>query len=469
MAVDVVAIVLALALLMVLAYRGLSVIVFAPVCALLAVAVSGGPLLPSYTEIFMAAAAGYIRSFFPLFLLGAIFGKLMETTGAAATVAARIARTLGPKRAILAVVLSCAVLTYGGISLFVVAFAVYPFAAVLFREAEVPKRLIPGAIALGAFTLTMDALPGTPQIQNLIPTRYFGTDAYAAPWVGLLGGAVVLAGGLFWLEQRRARAAAAGEGYGTGHRNEPDPEPEPAAGPDGDAPRPGLMPSLLPLVLVLAANFILSRSGWSVTRWYSPEALKRDFPTINISAAASTWAMIVALVLGILATLALHARRIRGKAAGSLSAATSGALLAMFNTASEVGFGNLVKTLPGFRSIQEHVFFVSRYVLISEAVAVNVLAGITGSASGGLSIALEVVGDRYLALARAQGISPELLHRIAAMASGGMDTLPHNGAVITLLAITGLTHRESYADIFAITVLKTLTVFALALAASSLG
>ena len=410
----------------------------------------------------MAASVGYIRSFFPLFLLGAVFGKLMETSGAAGAIAAVIARTLGPRRAILAVVLACAVLTYGGISLFVVAFAVYPFAAMLFREADIPKRLIPGAIALGAFTLTMDALPGTPQIQNLIPTRYFGTDAYAAPAVGILGGAVVLLGGLLWLERRRGRAEAAGEGYGDGHRNEPE------AGTMPDEARPHLVAALAPPGLVVVANFIFSRTAWSVARWYPAEALRRDFPALSVPAAASTWALIAALVLGILATLALHAVRIRGRLTPSLSSATSGALLAIFNTASEVGFGNLVKTLPGFRAIQERVFLVSRHVLVAEAVAVNVLAGITGSASGGLSIALDVMGARYLELARAQGISPELLHRIAAMASGGMDTLPHNGAVITLLAITGLSHRQSYADIFAITVLKTLTVFALACAISAL-
>jgi H+/gluconate symporter-like permease len=220
---------------------------------------------------------------------------------------------------------------------------------------------------------------------------------------------------------------------------------------------------------VLGANFVLSRTAWSVARWYPAEMLGRDFPAVSVPAAAPTWALIVALVLGIAATLALHAARMRGRLSPALSAATSGALLAIFNTASEVGFGNQVKALPGFRAIQERVFLVSRHVLVAEAVAVNVLAGITGSASGGLSIALDVMGARYLELARAQGISPELLHRIAAMASGGMDTLPHNGAVITLLAITGLTHRQSYADIFAITVLKTLTVFALAFAASALS
>jgi H+/gluconate symporter-like permease len=458
MGLEVLAIVLALGLLMVLAYRGFPVIVFAPLCALLAVAVSRRPLLPSYTETFMTAAASYIGSFFPLFLMGAVFGKLMEASGAAATVAALIARTLGPRRAVLAVVLACAVLTYGGISLFVVAFAVYPFAAMLFRTANIPKRLIPGAIALGAFTLTMDALPGSPQIQNLIPTRYFGTDAYAAPWVGILGGGTVLLGGLVWLESRRARAERAGEGYGSGHRNEPE-VADAAAAP---ADHPHAIAALAPLGLVLGANFVLSRTSWSVAHWYSAERLKQEFPAASIAASASTWALIVALAVGIAATLALFAGRLRGRLTLSLTAATSGALLAIFNTASEVGFGNTVKTLPGFLAIKEWVFLVSRHVLLAEAVAVNVLAGITGSASGGLSIALEAMGKQYLALAQAQGISPELLHRVAAMASGGMDTLPHNGAVITLLAITGLTHRQAYADIFAITVVKTLTVFALA-------
>jgi H+/gluconate symporter-like permease len=443
----------------VIAYRGLPVILFAPLCAMLAVGLSGRPMLPSYTETFMGSAAGYIRSFFPLFLLGAVFGKVMETSGAVGTIAAVIARTLGPRRSILAVVLACGVLTYGGVSLFVVAFAVYPFASALFREADIPKRLIPGAVALGAFTLTMDALPGTPQIQNVIPTRYFGTDVYAAPWAGTLGGAVVLLSGLLWLERRRAWAMAAGESYGTGHINEPE-----AGAREARLP---IFAAFLPLGVVLGGNFVLSRTRWSITTWYPSELLKRDYPTANVSASAPTWSLILALLLGIAVALVIGARSWRARLPTALSAATAGALLAIFNTASEVGFGNTVKTLPGFQAIQGGVFLVSRHVLVSEASAVNVLAGITGSASGGLSIALDVMGARYLELARAQGISPELLHRVAAMASGGMDTLPHNGAVITLLAITGLTHRQSYADIFVITVIKTLTVFALAFAVST--
>ncbi|GAF11105.1 D-beta-hydroxybutyrate permease [Bacillus sp. JCM 19045] len=139
-------------------------------------------------------------------------------TGAAASIAHRIVQSFGQKRAILAVVLACAALTYGGVSLFVVAFAVYPFAAAIFKEAGIPKRLIPATIALGAFTFTMDSMPGTPQIQNIIPTSYFGTDAYAAPLVGLSCTVMILGIGMWWLERRRKQALAIGEGYGTNHK-----------------------------------------------------------------------------------------------------------------------------------------------------------------------------------------------------------------------------------------------------------
>nr|WP_256124328.1 GntP family permease [Paenibacillus chitinolyticus] len=451
--VQVVAIVLALGLLMFFAYRGYPVIVFAPIFTLLAVVISGLALMPSYTETYMANAANYIKTYFPIFLLGAIFGKVMELNGAASSIARSIVKVLGSKRAMLSVVLACAVLTYGGVSLFVVAFAVYPFAVAVFREADIPKRLIPGTIALGAFTFTMDALPGTPQVQNIIPTTYFGTDAYAAPVVGIVGGIMVLAAGMFWLERRRKQAAAAGEGYGTGHKN----EPETAEG----QRYPNLWVSLIPLVLVLVFNYLLSRGFLTVNTWYSPELLK-TFNITNVKTVASSWALIIALFIGIAAALCINVRHVQSKLAAGLTAAAMGSLLAIFNTASEVGFGNVVKTLPGFKAIQNFILNISSQPLINEAVSVNILSGVTGSASGGLSIALEVMGKQYLAAGQAAGISPEWLHRIASMASGGMDTLPHNGAVITLLAITGLTHRQSYKDIFAITVVKTLTVLILA-------
>ncbi|WNC15201.1 GntP family permease [Brevibacillus brevis] len=458
MIIEVLSIVLALGLLMFFAYRGYPVIVFAPIFTLLAVVLSGIALLPSYTETFMTNAANYVKSFFPIFLLGAIFGKVMELSGAASSIAHTIVKALGSNRAILAVVLACSILTYGGVSLFVVAFAVYPFAAAIFREANIPKRLIPGTIALGAFTYTMDALPGTPQIQNIIPTTYFGTDAYAAPVVGIIGAIIVFAGGIYWLERRRKQAVAAGEGYGEGHINEPELAQSQSY--------MNIWVAILPLALVLIGNYLFSRGIWSVSSWYDAAMLKESFKIEQVKNVVSSWALIISLSLGIIAALLINVNQVKNKLASGLTAAAMGALLAIFNTASEVGFGNVVKTLPGFKLIQGWILGASSHPLVSEAVAVNVLAGVTGSASGGMSIALEVMGKQYLEMANAAGISPELLHRIASMASGGMDTLPHNGAVITLLAITGLTHRQSYKDIFAITVLKTLTVFILAFAVS---
>ena len=220
---DVLGIVVSLFLLMYMAYMGFSVILFAPVFALLAASMQGLPVMPSYTELFMAKAVIYIKSFFPVFLLGAVFGKVMDDTLLAKGIAKALMDKLGHKHAILAVVLTGAILTYGGVSLFVVAFAVYPMAAVVFREANIPKKLIPGCIVLGMATFTMDAFPGTPQIQNIIPTSFYGTTAYAAPIAGLFGGTLILIVGMMWLEFRRRRAAARGEGYGEHTLNEPAP------------------------------------------------------------------------------------------------------------------------------------------------------------------------------------------------------------------------------------------------------
>lgn len=453
-----------LGLLMWIAYRGYSVIFFAPVFALLAAAFSGLPLLPTYTEIFLPNLANYVKTFFPFFLLGAVFGKAMEVSGAAESIARTVMRALGAKRAILAVVLSCAVLTYGGVSLFVVAFAVYPFANSLFREAGIPKRLLPGTIALGAFTFTMDALPGSPQIQNAIPMRFFGTDLYAAPLFGTLGAILVFASGLFYLERQRKKAAKCAQDPVPPSSEQPASAVSPATvTATAGIPHPAL--AALPLVIVVGLTLLLQ---------------KIVFPKINLAALASSsasvkfdphaletavnnWALMIAVAAGIIAALLLNPRRVKGGIAPAINAGVAGALLAVMNTASEVGFGNVIKTLPGFQSIANALMGLraGSGPLFSEAITVNVLAGVTGSASGGMSIALEAFGKDYLAWAANAGISPELLHRVAAMASGGMDTLPHNGAVITLLAITGLTHRDSYKDIFAITLIKTATVFAL--------
>lgn len=445
----------ALCFLMYVAYRGHSVILFAPVAALGAVLLTDPSLVaPMFTGLFMDKMVGFLKLYFPVFLLGAIFGKLIELSGFSKAIVAATIRLLGRERAMLSIVAVCALLTYGGVSLFVVVFAVYPFAAELFRQSDIPKRLIPGTIALGAFTFTMDALPGTPQIQNIIPTAFFGTDTWAAPWLGLLGGVFILIVGLSYLNWRRRAAAAAGEGYGDNLVNEPAPFA-------GDAlPNPLL--ALLPLVLVGVANKLLSvwlPQVYGSEHRFDPAVIGNAAPVVQeVSKVAAIWAVEGALLIGIAAVLACAWKPIAGRFAEGSKAAIGGALLAAMNTASEYGFGAVIAALPGFLVVANALGAIPN-PLVNEAITVTALAGITGSASGGMSIALAAMADSFIANANAAGIPMEVLHRVAAMASGGMDTLPHNGAVITLLAVTGLTHRQAYKDVFAITLIKTAAVF----------
>ncbi|UGB37085.1 GntP family permease [Frateuria soli] len=445
----------ALAFLMAAAYRGYSVILFAPIAALGAVLLTDPALVaPMFTGLFMDRMVGFLKLYFPVFMLGAVFGKLIELSGFSRAIVAATIGLVGRGRAILSIVLVCALLTYGGVSLFVVVFAVYPFAAELFRASDIPKRLIPGTIALGAFTFTMDSLPGTPQIQNIIPTSFFGTTAWAAPWLGTIGSLFILIVGLAYLESRRRKATAAGEGYGTDLTNEPAPFEH------GRLANP--MVALLPLVLVGVANKLFTDwipRAYGETAAFEPSVVGKAEPVVQqVSKVAAIWAVEGALLLGILCVLAFAWRPVVQRFAEGSKAAVGGALLASMNTASEYGFGAVIAALPGFKLVADALHAIPN-PLVNEAVTVTALAGITGSASGGMGIALAAMANTFIANAQAAGIPMEVLHRVAAMASGGMDTLPHNGAVITLLAVTGLTHRQSYGDIFAITVIKTLAVF----------
>ncbi|MDR6677794.1 GntP family permease [Pseudomonas oryzihabitans] len=444
----------ALALLMFAAYRGFSVILFAPLAALGAVLLTDpSAVAPAFTGVFMDKMVGFLKLYFPVFMLGALFGKLIELSGFSRAIVAAAIRLLGRERAIPVIVAVCALLTYGGVSLFVVVFAVYPFAAEMFRQSDIPKRLIPATIALGAFSFTMDALPGTPQIQNIIPTSFFQTTAWAAPWLGLAGSLFVIAVGLTYLERARRKARREQEGYASVPlRN----EPETAA----DLPLPNAWLALAPLVLVGVLNGLLTR--W-IPDWYgatSTLALPGMAKPITQEVAKLTgiWAVEGALLAGILLVLVTGFGAIRGRLAEGSKTAVSGALLAGMNTASEYGFGAVIAALPGFVLFAQGLKAIPD-PLINEAVSVTLLAGITGSASGGMSIALAAMSETFIAAANAAGIPLEVLHRVAAMASGGMDTLPHNGAVITLLAVTGLTHREAYGGIFKITLIKTAAVF----------
>lgn len=438
-----IAIIISLFLLMYFAYRGYSVLILAPLMATLAVALSGDILsaLPIYTTVFMKALSGFLLKFFPIFLLGAVFGQLMADSGAATAIARTVVSKLGANKAILAVVLVCAILTYGGVSLFVVAFAIYPIAKDLFKSAGVPKRLIPGAIALGSFTFTMTALPGTPAIQNAIPIPYYGTNAFAAPILGIIGSLVMFGLGMLWLQRRAHSAKTAGEGYGIHEDDELHAD-------NLDPHHTSFMVAMIPLVLVIGINALLT---YAVFPNMDFSALQAQFKDLDIKGALGLWSIIIALVTAIIALIVLRL----GKWTNlqhSLNKGAYSSMLPIFNTGSEVGYGAVIATLAGFAVLRDSVLNLSpNNPLISEALAMTTLAGITGSSSGGLSIALPILGKEYLAQAVAHGINPELLHRVAVMAAGGLDTLPHSGAVITLFAICHLTHKQSYKDVAMVT------------------
>jgi H+/gluconate symporter-like permease len=448
----------ALAFLMVAAYRGYSVILFAPIAALGAVLFTDpSAVAPVFSGIFMEKMVGFVKLYFPVFMLGAVFGKVIEMSGFSKSIVQAAIRYIGRSRANAVIVAVCALLTYGGVSLFVVVFAVYPFAAELYRQSNIPKRLMPGAIALGAFSFTMDSLPGTPQIQNIIPTTFFKTTGWAAPVLGTIGSLFIIVVGLAYLEWRRRAAMAKGEGYGTALANEPIED-------TGKEALPHPLIAVLPLVLVGVANFAFTRM---IPVWYGGDAYTvpaEILPgvhtpvTATIKTVLAIWAVEAALLLGILLVVATAFRRVSQRFASGSKEAVGGALLAAMNTASEYGFGGVIAALPGFIVVSDALKGIPN-PLVNAAVSVSSLAGITGSASGGMSIALAAMSDLFIQGAQAAHIPLEVLHRVVAMASGGMDTLPHNGAVITLLAVTGLTHRESYREIFAITVIKTLAVF----------
>ncbi|WP_394233672.1 GntP family permease [Niallia oryzisoli] len=457
---EIVIILLALAMLMFIAYKGFSVIIFAPLCALFAILLTEPSwLLPWYSNVFMGKMVEYIQLYFPIFLLGALFGKVVEMSGLARSIATTLIQVLGKKQAMLVIVLLAAILTYSGISLVVVAFAIYPFAANLFRQSNIPKRLIPGTIALGSFTFTMDALPGSPQVQNVIPTTFFGTDIYAAPLLGIVGAIFIFIVGMLYLTSRRKKAEKAGEGYDCfGTIKEEDSGVVDLTVQEGIGRK---ILAFVPVVLVAVLNKVFTTV---IPNWYPNgfdfEAIgMAAFPNIETTKVIGIWSVEIALIVGIIATILYNHKPVVMDFKEGTKIGVAGALLAIMNSATEYGFGAVISNLPGFGSIRDGIASVFNHPLINGAITTNVLSAVSGSASAGIAISLGMMSEKYIAWANELNIPLEVMHRAISMASGGMDTLPHNGAVITLLAITGLTHKQSYKDIFAITIIKTIAAF----------
>jgi H+/gluconate symporter-like permease len=470
-------ILLGLGLLIWLSYRGWSVLLLAPAAALIAAGAANEPLLAHWTETFMGGAAKFLAQFFPLFLLGAVFGKLMDDSGSVETIAGFMTGTLGTSRAVLAVTLAGAIVTYGGVSLFVAFFVLVPMAQSLFKVADIPRRLVPATLALGTMTFTMSALPGTPALQNAIPMPFFGTTPFAAPGLGIIAAAIMLGFGLWWLGRAEAAARRAGEGYG-GQERAPTNEAaareraviasefDPAEIEHGRHAKtsPSVFVSLLPLIVVILVNLVMSL--FVLPRLDTSYLAEERWGATSLAAVGGVWAVVVALFAAIVTLIALNHRRLPSLRA-SMDAGANASVLPAFSVASLVGFGAVIAALPAFTLVRDFVLSIEGGPLVSLAVATNVLAALTGSASGGLTIALDALGETYLRLASEQGIDPALLHRVAVMSAGTLDSLPHNGAVVTLLAVCGVSHRESYLDIFVVAIVGALLALAAVIALRS--
>lgn len=411
------------------AFKGWSTIWIAPLAAAIVALTGGVDLLEMYKTTYMQGFVGYTVQWFPVFMLGAIFGKLMEHTGMAKSVAASISKLVGPKFAILAVVLAGSILTYGGVSMFVAVFCLYPMALPLFREANIPRRLLPATITVGVFAYTMTALPGSPQIQNLIPTQYFGTTAMAGPMLGIIGGLIMGGGGTLYVMWREKKMKEAGEHFD---------EPKELVVDNNTGPLPNIWLSILPLVAVVVLLNVV----------------KLD--------------IIVSLLIAILMILLFNLKHYKSFVT-AINDGAKGAMMPIISVSAIVGFGAVVRSVPAFQQLVDIVTNIPGSPLISLAVAVNVLCGATGSASGGLSITLEALAPEYIQIAHSTGIPVEVMHRIAAMSAAALDTVPHNGAILTLLAVTGMTHKESYGDISITTIVIPLIATAVAIVFAMMG
>ena len=453
-------ILLGLGLLVWLAFRGWSVLLLAPVAALVAAGFSGEPLLAHWTQTFMGSAAGFIAQFFPLFLLGALFGKLMDDSGSVTAIAQFMTDKLGPGRAILAVVLAGALVTYGGVSLFVAMFVLAPMGQAMFRAANIPNRLLPGAVMLGTATFTMSALPGSPAIQNAIPMPFFGTTPFAAPGLGFISAAIMFGFGMWWLSRSEGIAKRAGEGFSSIAASASNAAHDPVVRERATASQafdpaemahgqrsqnlPSIGVALLPLIVVMAVNLMMSLL--LLPRLDTSFLAEPRWGGVTLASVGGVWSVIVALSAAIIVLYAFNRSRLVS-IRDTVDAGLNASALPVISVASLVGFGSVVAALPAFEMVRDWVLGIGGGPLVGLALSTNVLSALTGSASGGLTIALGALGETYMQLAATYGIDPALMHRVAVIGAGSLDSLPHNGAVVTLLAVCGATHKESYFDI----------------------
>lgn len=436
------AIIISLVCVVVAALKGVKILLIAPVAAVFVAMLSGQNGLAAFTIGYMKAFGNYIISNWPIFIVGALFGLLMDKSQYAQSLAHWVVDKIGEKRGLLTIVFATGLMVYGGVSLFVVTFTIYPIAASVCRRANIPKRLIPGAIGAGAFTWAAYCLPGSPQIQNAMFMPYYGTTLYAAPVLGIIGAIIEIILAVLWLNWRLKKAWASGEGYG----NHPDEHLAPVD--ERKLPSPAV--AIVPILSFIALNLLFTYVIFPGTdlNW-----LTDPLWGSSASAVTGTWSLICSVLISSLLIIMLNLKRFQGMIVGLISDGIQSSIAPITNTAAIIGYGGIIKSVAGFAVISTLMLGISKNPLIAEVISINILSGVSGSASGGIGITLDAFADTFIEMANASGIKLEVLHRIGLIASSGLDSLPHNGAIITTITVCGLTHRTSYLDMFACTVI----------------
>lgn len=408
---SVIGIILSLAVIIFLALRGVGIIIIAPLAVVIVSMMSKMDVTDALMGPYMKGFVSYASKFYLVFLFASVFGKYMDDSGAARSIAQSIIGMIGRGHALyvlLAIAAITLLLTLGGVSLFVVIFAVLPIARPLFKEMNIPWHLFVASFIFGIGSISMTMMPGTPSILNVMPTKYLHTTTMAGPLLGIIGSIVLGAFNIWYMHDQLRRARAKGEGYV---------EPEKLAAADVDAKivrrAPSVWISLIPSVVLIL--------------------------TLNAAKIDIVWALVAGC-----ATAAILFWPYIEDQLKTLNAGAVNMTLPIINTCADVGYGMAVAATSGFKVITEFLFAIPGTPVVSLTLATYLMTAITGSASGGLGIVLETLMPKYQAL----GINPEFLHRIVTAAAGTFDAMPHNGVVITTLAVAGLTHAQAYKHIW---------------------
>ncbi|MEO4055219.1 GntP family permease [Solibacillus sp. CAU 1738] len=413
-------IVISLALLVFLAMRGFTIVIIAPVVSLFVILSNNLPILETFQGAYMTGFTNYVKNYFLIFLFAAMFGKFMDDSGAARTIAHGLLKLLGRNsklRVLISIMFVCAFLTFGGVSLFVVVFAILPIAKPIFREMDIPWHLFIAAYFTGVATFTMTMVPGTPAIQNIIPIKYLGTTVTAGVWIGIVAAITLIAFNIWYMNYALKRSEKKNETYANMKNLEKSDDPALLVDKYANRALPNMIVSLIPPVLLIVLLNVFKLE------------------------------VLYTLMITCLVAMIIFWKFIEKKKE-SINIGATNAVLPIINTSADVGYGAVIAVTAGFTVFQDMITNIPGNPLISLYVATTLLAGITGSSSGGLAIAMETLTDTYLKL----GVNPEAFHRVAAIASGGLDALPHNGAVITTLVVTGLTHKDAYKHVFFVAV-----------------